>query len=206
MKKYLIKHTSEYITVAVCMSCNLNSLRNSTAKASCCTGVSLKNLSADFRCCWRWRSNACTVGSHNLSSERLLLVWNLYHKYLAVKAEIWTSHWKGSTPLTCACFGCNTFKSLLFSVVSLSNCAVELVASACVVALEFVVNLCGSVKSLFKKICSYKRRWTVHFIEVLNFFRNVNVCVCIVKLLVNKLITEHGSKVCVCHRLECCRI
>ena len=201
MKKNLIENAAENIAIALMSCCNLNSLTDSTAKASRCARMLCKNLLADF--CFRARagSNRCSVGSHNLTAERLLLIGAFYHIYLTVKSEICTSHAKCCTPLTCACLCRNAFKTLLLCVICLSDRTVELMASAGVVALEFVVNLCRSAKLFLKAIGSYQRRRTVHFVKIENLIGNVEISRVIVKLLLNKLVAKNRTKIVKAHRL-----
>ena len=76
-------------------------------------------------------------------------------------------------------------------------------ASAGVVALKLVVNLRRSAESLFKAVGAYKRSRTVHFVEVLNFLRNVDISGCVVELLLNELLAEYHRQLLGCHGLAC---
>ena len=79
-------------------------------------------------------------------------------------------------------------------------------ASGSVVALEFIVDLCWSIKDLFKAVCPYQRRRTVHFIEIQYLLWYVYICVFVVKLLRNEFFAEYGGKLLSGHRLVCGRI
>ena len=75
-------------------------------------------------------------------------------------------------------------------------------AAAGVVALELVVDFRGSVESLLEEVCADKRRRTVHLVEVLDLFGNVDISVGVVKLLRDKLVAEYGSEILSGHGLE----
>ena len=79
-------------------------------------------------------------------------------------------------------------------------------ASAGVVALKLVVNLCGSVQRLFEEVRSDQGRGTVHLVEVLDLLGNVDVSVGGVELLSDELIAEYGSQLLGGHRLVSSRI
>ena len=116
-----------------------------------------KNLLSDFcSCAWR-RSDFCSVCTHNFTSEWLLFVRNFYHINLTVKSEIRACHRKCSTPLTGTGLCCNTFKPLLFCIISLCDSRVKFVASACVIAFKFIVNLSRCLQFFLKTICTDKR-------------------------------------------------
>ena len=201
MKKHLIENASEDIAVALVSCCDLDRLADSAAETARCAGMLCKYLSADLCFHARAGSNRSAVCSHYLTAERLLLIGAFNHIYLTVKSEIGASHTQRSTPLTCSGFCCNAFKSLLLCVICLSDCAVELVASACVVALKLIIDLCRSAKLLFQAIGSNKRRRTVHLVETENLFGNVKIRCVVVKLLLDKLVAENGTEVFKSHRL-----
>ena len=89
-------------------------------------------------------------------------------------------------------FGRDAFKSLLFRVVSLSDRAVELVTSRSVVALEFIIDMRGRAEFLFKTICPYERRRTVHFVKVADLVGDREKRRSVVNFLLYEVAAEHG--------------
>ena len=67
-------------------------------------------------------------------------------------------------------------------------------AAACVIALEFVIDLSRSSELFLKAVCPDKRRRTVHLVKSDNFFGYRDKCRIVVKLLTYKLFAEHGFK------------
>ena len=67
-------------------------------------------------------------------------------------------------------------------------------ASAGVVAFEFVINFGWSAKLFLKTVSAHKRSRAVHLVEFTDFSRNGDIGVCIVKLLFYKLVTENMGK------------
>ena len=74
-------------------------------------------------------------------------------------------------------------------------------AATGVVALKLVIDLGRRVERPLQKICADQRRRTVHFVEVLDLLRNVDVGVGVVQLLRHQLLTEYGRKLLGCHGL-----
>ena len=67
-------------------------------------------------------------------------------------------------------------------------------ASACVVALELVVDLCGCLHLFFKAVRADQRSGAVHLIEIADLIGDGEICRSVVKLLTDKLLAEYGSK------------
>ena len=79
-------------------------------------------------------------------------------------------------------------------------------ASTGVVALELIVDLCGSAQLLFEEVSSYKGRWTEHSVEVLYLLRDVDEGCSFVKLLLYKLVAENVAELFCCAGLACAGI
>ena len=67
-------------------------------------------------------------------------------------------------------------------------------ASAGVVAFEFVVNFGWGAKLFLKTVSAHKRSRAVHLVEFTDFSWNLDIGVCIIKLLLYKLVTEDMGK------------
>ena len=108
--------------------------------------------------------------------------------------------------MTCTCFSSNALQALFFSIVSLSDSRIKLMTAACIITLELVVNLCRCAEFLLKAICTNEWRRSVHFIEIKDFFRNINIWCSIIKLLLYKLVTENMTEFIRSNRFQCSRI
>ena len=75
-------------------------------------------------------------------------------------------------------------------------------ASAGVVALEFVINLCRGSQRLLQTVRPNQRRGTVHLIKVKDLVRDIDICRIIVKLLLDQLVTEHRTQILISHGLQ----
>ena len=82
---------------------------------------------------------------------------------------------KRRAPLACPCFRSHSCKTLLFGVICLSYGRIQLMTSAGVVSLKFIIYLCRSLQFFFQAVCSYKRSRSVHLIEILYLLRDINV-------------------------------
>ena len=79
-------------------------------------------------------------------------------------------------------------------------------ASAGVVSLKLIINLCRSAQFLFQAVSSYQRRRTVHFVKIAYILWNFDISRMIVKFLLNQFTAENNGKLFSSHRLMCCRI
>ena len=73
--------------------------------------------------------------------------------------------------------------------------------AAGVVALEFVIDLCGCAELFLQTVGADKRRRTVHLIEIADFLRNLEVRRIIIQLLRHQLLAENAGELCRRHRL-----
>ena len=74
-------------------------------------------------------------------------------------------------------------------------------ASARVVAFEFVVDLRGCTKRFFEAVCANERRGTIHLVEVLYLLRDIKERSVVVKFLFDQLVTKYRPKIIKTHRL-----
>ena len=65
-------------------------------------------------------------------------------------------------------------------------------ASGGVIALEFIINLSRCVQIFLQIVGADERGGAVHFIKVLDLFRDVNVTCRIVQFLMCQFFTEYG--------------
>ena len=201
MQQHLIQHASEHIAIALCMGCDLHRLGDCAAKAACRSRMLSKNLPANLCCRGRGRCHLRSIGSHDLSSEWLLLIGDLYHIDLAVQSQISACHGQRGSPLTCSGLRCDTLKSLLLRVIRLCDRRIKLMAAACIVSLKLIINLRGCSQRLLQTVRTHQWRRTIHLVKIKNLCRDVNVRSIIVQLLLDQLVTEHRPQVFIAHRL-----
>ena len=63
-----------------------------------------------------------------------------------------------------------------------------------VVALEFIIDLCGGAELLLKAVGPDKRGGAAHFVKFLNFVGDVDISVGVIKLLHREVVAEDGFK------------
>ena len=166
----------------------------------------LQNLSAHCGLHRGRGGHGCAVGPHNLPAEGLLLIGHLYHKHLAVQVKVGACHGQGSAPLASAGFGGHALQPLLLCVVCLGDGGIELVAAAGVVALELVVNLCGSAQLLLQAVCSYQGRGPVHLVKIPDLLGDLKIGGGVIQLLLHQLLTENRCQIRRSTGLPGCRI
>ena len=152
MQEYLCQNGAEHVTITLLSRSSFHCLRDGTAKASRRAGELSINLASNIGIHGRRRRYLCTVGSHDLAAEGLLLIGAFYHVYLAVQSEIGACHGKCGTPLTGAGLSRHALQALLLSVISLSDCGIQLVAAGGVVTLELVIDMCGCLKFFLQAV------------------------------------------------------
>ena len=157
VQKDLIEYGPEHVTVTGIGDRDFHCLGDRAAQRTGCAGVLGEDLTADLRRVGRGRSHGSTVGAHNFAAEGFLFIAHLDHVDFAIEVKIGAGHRQCCAPLTGAGFGRDTFEALFLGVISLRNRRVELVASARVVALELVINMCGSLQLLLKTVCAHQR-------------------------------------------------
>ena len=150
--------------------------------------------------------NRGSVGSHDLTPERLLFVGNLHHVHQAVQAKIGTCHGKGCPPLSGACLRGDAFQPLLFGIICLGNGGIQLMASACVIALKLIIDFCRCLQFFLQTIRPHQGRGPVHFIKILDFLRNGNISRSVVQFLRNQFIAENPLQFFRSHGLQGTRI
>ena len=67
-------------------------------------------------------------------------------------------------------------------------------ASACIISLEFIIDLRRSLEFLLQAVGAHQRRGTVHLIEVKDLLRDFNIGVVVVQFLLHKFIAEYRAK------------
>ena len=67
-------------------------------------------------------------------------------------------------------------------------------ASRGIVTLELVVDFCRGSERLLEEVGPYERGRTVHLVEVLDFFRDVEICCVIVKFLPAEFLAEYRGE------------
>ena len=142
----------------------------------------------------RRRRHGGAVGSHDLPAEGLLLIADLDHEDLAVQIKVGAGHAQGRAPLAGAGLGGDALKALLLGVVCLRDGGIELMGTAGVVALEFVVDLRRSLELLLQAVGPDQRGRTIHLVEILDLLGDGNVGVFVIQLLLHQLVTEHAAK------------
>ena len=142
-----------------------------------------KDLSARFRRIGRRRDDLRAVGSHDLFAVRFLFGGNLYHEYGKIQSVERARHRKRSSPLSRSRFGRKRGQSLLFSVISLCRCGIELVRTRSVVTLEFIINFGGSAQRFFQAIRPDYRRRTVHLIKSYDLVGYIDISVGLIEFL-----------------------
>ena len=75
-----------------------------------------------------------------------------------------------------------------------------------IVALKLVVDLCRGFQCFFQCIGANQRGRTVHFVDFLDFFRDIDVSVGFVQLLTGEFLAENGVEIAFGHGLEGCRM
>lgn len=135
-----------------------------------------------------------------------MFIRDLDHVDLAIKVKVGAGHRQCRTPLSGASLCGNALQALFFCIICLGNGGIQFMASGCIVSLKFVVNMSGRIQCFFKTICSYKRRRTVHFIKIPDFFRYIDKRCRIIQFLFRKFFTENVRHFLKGHRLKSCRI
>ena len=79
-------------------------------------------------------------------------------------------------------------------------------ASRGIVPLELVVDFCRGSERLLEEVGPYERGRTVHLVEVLDFFRDVEICCVIVKFLPAEFLAEYRGELLQGERLACTRV
>ena len=74
-------------------------------------------------------------------------------------------------------------------------------AAACVISLEFVVDLRGCLHLFFKAVRADQRSGALHLIEVADLVGDREICRSVVELLTDKLVAEYGGKLLCSDRL-----
>ena len=206
VQQNLIEHAAQLIAIAFVGHSNLHCLRDCAAERTCRTRELGQYLAANLSgVAWR-RDDACTISADDFAAERFLFIRALHHIDLAVESEVLASHAQSRTPLSCASFGGNALQALLLSIVSLSDCRVQLVRTAGVVALELIEYLGRRVERLFQELRMNERTWAEHLVEVQDFFGDVEPLCIVVKLLLYEFFTENRLHLSRSKGLTCARI
>ena len=145
MKQNLIQNAAQYITISFPGGFGLYSFRDSTSEAAGGAGMLDEDFASDFRSIAGRRCDCGAVCPHDFPAERFLLIGNFYHVYETVQIEIGTCHRECGAPLSCTGFGGDTFQSLFLGIISLGNGGIELVAAACIVSFEFIIDFSRSL-------------------------------------------------------------
>ena len=90
VQKDLIEDGSEHIAVAGIGNCDFHCFGDRAAEGSGCAGVLSEDLAADICRIGRRRCDGSAVGAHHFAAERLLLITDFDHVYLAVEVKIGT--------------------------------------------------------------------------------------------------------------------
>ena len=109
MQKHLIQYAAQHITISLVGGCHLNSLGDSTAKASGCPRMGFQYPLTNLCRGGRRRSHAGSISTHNLSAEWFLFIRYFYHINLAVQIKISARHGKSCSPLSGASLRCHSF-------------------------------------------------------------------------------------------------
>ena len=157
VQKDLIEYGAEHIAVAGIRDCDFHCFGDRAAERTGRAGVLSEDLAAYICSVGRRRSDGSSVGAHDFAAERLLFVTHLDHEDFAVEVKIGTSHGQCCAPLAGTGLGGDAFEPLLLGVISLRDRGVELVASAGVVALELVVDVCRGLQLLLKAVSADQR-------------------------------------------------
>ena len=195
VQKHLGKHAAQHVTVALLACGRFHRFGNGAAQTAAGSGMLCKDLSSHRRGIGGRRRHLRPIGTHHLTAERLLFIGNLYHIYLAVQAKIGAGHGKGGSPLSGSGFRCHTLQALLFRIIGLSDGRIELVASAGIIALKFIVNLGRGLQLFLQTVSPDQRRRTVHLVEFLNLLRDIHIGGGVVQLLLHQLVAEHAAQV-----------
>ena len=207
MQQYLIEHRAQYIALgAVALNSGLNGFRDRTAQTAGGVRVLGQNLAANLGGRGRGRGNAAVKDAHDCLAEGLLLVGALDHEYVTGQIEVAARLAQRGAPLTGTGLGGHAGQTLLFSVVGLRDRRIELVRTGGIVALELVVDLCRGSQRLFQCVSTDKRGRTVHFIDFLDLFRDIDISMGLVQFLTSEFFAENRVEIALGHGLEGCRM
>ena len=158
MQKHLIQNAAQHIAIAFCPDSNFNCLGDSGAQASVFTiRMISQDLTADIgriRRGWCYRR---TVSAHHFTPVGFLLIGNADHKDLTFKSQIATCHRERCAPLAGSRLSRHALKALVLRVVGLRDGGIELVAAACVITLELIVNMRRCAERLLQTVGAHKR-------------------------------------------------
>ena len=202
MQEHLVQHGAEDISVSFMGYGVLDGLAYGASQGSVGSGECGKDPSSGLGCVRGRRSDFGAIGPHDLAAAGLLLVADLDHVDLEVKAEVCTAHGKGRSPLPCTGFRGDALESLLLGVVGLGDGGIQLVASGCVVAFELVIDMCGSSECFLKAVGPDRGRRSVHLVEVLDFLGNLDETCVVVQFLLHQLLAEDSLQLLCRHGLE----
>ena len=202
VEHHLVQHASQHIAVALPCGLCLHGLGDGAAQAACGARVLCQDLSAHLRGVAGGGGDGGSVSSHNLSAEGFLLIGDFYHVDQAVQAQVGAGHGQGGAPLSRAGFCGDAFQSLLLGIVGLGDGGVELMASAGVVSLKFIVDLRRGLKLLLQAVGPHQGGRPVHFIEIADILRNGDISGGVVQFLRRQLVTEDCLEFFGCHGLQ----
>ena len=207
MQHHLVQHAAQHIAGVGLGERHFHRLGDGGAQAAAgVVGVFRQHFPAHRRGVGGGRDDIRAVDVHERPALRFLLVGAAHHIHGEVQPEIAARHGERRAPLSRTRLGGDAGEPLLLGVVRLRDGAVELVRSAGVVALEFVVYLRGRVQIFFKTVRTHERGGTIHLVEVAHGRGDLDISVLVIQLLFCKLGAEHRLQFRKRHGLVRCRI
>ena len=194
MQQHLVEHRAEHVAAVVGGDGGFDCFGDSAAERAGGVGHLGEYRSACIGGVAGAGDYLCAEGLNDVLAEGLLIVAALDHVDGKVEAEVSAGHRERRAPLTCTGLGGQVSDALLLGVICLGDRGVQLVAARGVVALKFIIDLCGGAELLLKAVGPDKRGGAAHFVEFLNFVGDVDISVGVVKLLHREVVAEDGFK------------
>ena len=195
MQKDVIENASENVSAVLSLESDFDRFRDSATERTARIRHLFENTATYLSRIRRRRYNFRAVRSYYFLSVRFLLGRNLDHIHLKVYTAKRARHRERRAPLSRSRLGRERSYALLFSVIYLRHCRIELMRTGCIVSFEFVIYLRGSTQSFLEEIRSAKGRRTVHMIEILYTLGYRNEFVGRIEFLLYYLVAKNGSEI-----------